>query len=104
MNAMAENVVVVLLSGRPLMITEHLDKADAWVAAWLPGSEGQGVADVLFGLHPCTGTLSYYWPRSMEQIPLDVLLASADDPLFTIGAGITTGSNVEITLPTIECS
>jgi beta-glucosidase len=104
MSESADTVVVVLLSGRPLIITDHLDKADAWVAAWLPGSEGQGIADVLFGQHPFTGTLSYYWPRSMEQIPLDELLASDEAPLFPIGHGITTGTTVGIPLPDINCS
>jgi beta-glucosidase len=100
----AEKVIVVLLSGRPLIITDHLDKADAWVAAWLPGSEGRGVADVLFGQHPFTGTLSYYWPRSMEQIPLDALLVSDEEPLFPIGHGITTGNAADISPSGISCS
>jgi beta-glucosidase len=56
-------VVVVLVSGRPLIIDDILDKADAIVAAWLPGSEGQGVADVLFGDYKPTGKLSFTWPR-----------------------------------------
>jgi len=56
-------VVVVLVSGRPLIIDDILDKADAIVAAWLPGSEGHGVADVLFGDYKPTGKLSFTWPR-----------------------------------------
>jgi beta-glucosidase len=99
----AENVVVVILSGRPLIITDVLDKADAWVAAWLPGSEGQGIADNLFGLHPFTGALSFYYPRSMEQIPLAALLASDEEPLYPIGYGITTGT-ADAPLPEISCS
>ena len=98
----AEQVVVIILSGRPLIITDAMDKADAWIAAWLPGSEGQGVADNLFGLHPFTGTLSYYYPRSMEQVPLDALLASDDEPLYSIGYGITTGV-ADTPLPDITC-
>ena len=43
---------------------EHLDLADAWVAAWLPGSEGQGIADVLFGDYPFTGKLPVAWPAT----------------------------------------
>jgi beta-glucosidase len=62
-------VVVVLLSGRPLIINEVLDRADAFVAAWLPGSEGQGVTDVLFGDHPPTGRLSFTWPDSLDDLP-----------------------------------
>ncbi len=56
-------VVVVLVSGRPLVIDEILGKADAIVAAWLPGTEGDGVADVLFGDAKPTGRLSFTWPR-----------------------------------------
>ena len=56
-------VVVVLVSGRPLLIDGILDKADAIVAAWLPGSEGDGVADILFGDHKPIGKLSFTWPR-----------------------------------------
>jgi len=57
-------VVVVLVSGRPLAIDELLDKADAVVAAWLPGTEGDGVADVLFGQSKPVGKLSFTWPRA----------------------------------------
>jgi beta-glucosidase len=56
-------VVVIVVSGRPLIIDSILDKADAIVAAWLPGSEGDGVADVLFGDYKPTGKLSFTWPR-----------------------------------------
>lgn len=57
-------VVVVLVSGRPLFIDDVMDQADAWVAAWLPGTEGAGVADVLFGDYKPTGKLSFTWPKS----------------------------------------
>ena len=83
-------VVVVLLSGRPLIINEALDAADAFVAAWLPGSEGLGVADVLFGDHPPTGKLPVSWPRSLQQLPTNVGDASYD-PLFPYGFGLTYG-------------
>src|SRR5690606_2494562 len=65
-------VVVVLLSGRPLILGEVLDWADAVVAAWLPGTEGAGVTDVLFGDHAPTGKLSHSWPRDMGQVPINV--------------------------------
>jgi beta-glucosidase len=81
-------LVVILISGRPLIITEHLDGWDAFVAAWLPGTEGQGIADVLLGDYPFTGQLSYSWPRSMEQIPLSVLKESHETPLFPVGYGL----------------
>jgi beta-glucosidase len=56
-------VVVLLVSGRPLAIDDILPKADAFVAAWLPGTEGDGVADVLFGKWRPTGRLSFTWPK-----------------------------------------
>ena len=81
-------VVVVLLSGRPLIVNEALASADAFVAAWLPGTEGQGVADVLFGDYRPTGKLSFSWPRSMAQIPVNVG-DRGYDPLFPYGYGLT---------------
>jgi beta-glucosidase len=80
-------VAVVLLSGRPMIVNEVLDSSDAFIAAWLPGSEGQGVADVLFGDYRPTGKLSYSWPKSMEQLPLNVNSANYD-PLFNVGYGL----------------
>jgi beta-glucosidase len=65
-------VVVIVLSGRPLILGGVLDRAAAVVAAWLPGTEGAGVADVLFGDRPPTGRLSYSWPRSMAEVPINV--------------------------------
>jgi beta-glucosidase len=81
-------IVVVLLSGRPLIINDALAQCDAFVAAWLPGTEGRGVADVLFGDYKPTGKLSCSWPRTMEQIPIN----SGDsnyDPLFPYGYGLS---------------
>lgn len=63
-------LIVVLVSGRPLILGPALEQADALVAAWLPGSEAAGVADALFGRVPFTGRLPYSWPRAMEQVPL----------------------------------
>jgi len=81
-------VVVVLFSGRPLIINEALDRCDAFVAAWLPGTEGEGVTDVLFGDYKPTGKLSFSWPRSMKQIPINVGDKNYD-PLFIYGFGLT---------------
>ncbi len=80
-------VVAVLVSGRPMIIDKVLDKCDAFVAAWLPGTEGQGVADVLFGDYKPTGKLSFSWPRSMAQIPINFGDANYD-PLFKYGFGL----------------
>ena len=63
-------VVVVLYSGRPMILGTVLDQADAVVAAWLPGTEGRGITDVLLGDVKPTGRLSHSWPRSMQQIPI----------------------------------
>ncbi len=81
-------VVVILLSGRPMILGDVLTQADAVVAAWLPGTEGEGVADVLFGGHKPTGKLSFAWPRSMEQIPGHPGDAQYD-PLFKFGYGLS---------------
>jgi beta-glucosidase len=81
-------IVVVLVSGRPMIINEALDHADAFLAAWLPGTEGQGVADVLFGDYKPTGKLSCSWPRSMGKVPIN-LGDSNYDPLFKYGYGLT---------------
>jgi beta-glucosidase len=81
-------LVVVLVSGRPLILGDALGMADAVVAAWLPGTEGAGVADVLFGDYKPTGKLSFSWPRSTAQIPVNVGDAKYD-PLFPFGFGLT---------------
>jgi beta-glucosidase len=89
----SKNLVVILVSGRPMVVTEHLDAWDAFVAAWLPGTEGQGVAEVLFGEYAFTGKLPYTWPRSMEQIPLDfdhIETSGPEAPLYPFGYGLDT--------------
>jgi len=83
-----DKVIVVLISGRPLLITEMIDGWDALVAAWLPGTEGQGVADVLFGTESFTGRLPFTWPRTIEQVPLGNLVGSSEEPLFPFGFGL----------------
>ncbi len=81
-------VVVIIVSGRPLIITDELDKWSGLIAAWLPGSEGKGVTDVIFGDYNPTGRLSVSWPRSMEQIPIN--FGDVDyDPLFEYGFGLS---------------
>jgi beta-glucosidase len=74
----SDYVVVVLVTGRPLLITHEFDALDALVVAWLPGSEGGGVADVLFGERPFVGTLPLSWPRTSEQLPLTPEGGAAD--------------------------
>jgi len=80
----------VVVSGRPLILESALrDEADAIVEAWLPGSEGAGVADNLFGLQPYTGKLPVSWPRSLDQEPINKG-ATNYDPLYPFGYGLTT--------------
>jgi beta-glucosidase len=79
-------VVVILISGRPLIINDVLEQADAFIAAWLPGTEGQGITDVLFGDYKPTGKLSFTWPKSISQIPIS---AGKGKPLFAYGYGLT---------------
>jgi beta-glucosidase len=84
-----DRCVVVVVSGRPLVLTDQLARIDALVAAWLPGSQGEGVADVLFGHRPFSGRLSQTWPRSLEQEPINV--GDRDyDPLYPYGWGLRT--------------
>jgi len=82
-------VVAVFLSGRPLWVNPWLNASDAFVAAWLPGSEGEGVADMLFGKAEFRGKLPYSWPKRPDQTPLNVGDAGYD-PLFAYGFGLTT--------------
>jgi beta-glucosidase len=87
-------LVVVLISGRPIIIEKVIDKADAFVAAWLPGTEGRGVTDVLFGDYKFSGKLSFSWPRSMDQVPINVGDPSYD-PLFKYGYHRSNGSGTD---------
>jgi beta-glucosidase len=77
--------VIVVVSGRPMILTEHL-WADAIVASWLPGSEGAGVADVLTGAVPFTGALPVSWPRAATDWPINA--GDGKDPLFPLGHGL----------------
>jgi beta-glucosidase len=88
--AQAAKCVVVVVSGRPMIIPPAmLSSIDALVAAWLPGSDGEGVADDLFGNHPYTGKLPVTWPRTVSQEPINVGDRQYD-PLFPFGYGLRT--------------
>ena len=78
--------VVVLISGRPLVVEAELDESSAFVAAWLPGSEGQGIADVIFGEYDFEGRLSFSWPKNAR----DNFNRGDDDytPRFEYGFGL----------------
>ncbi|AEE80382.1 putative glucan 1,3-beta-glucosidase [Arabidopsis thaliana] len=81
--------LVILVTGRPLVIEPYIDMLDALAVAWLPGTEGQGVADVLFGDHPFTGTLPRTWMKHVTQLPMNVGDKNYD-PLYPFGYGIKT--------------
>jgi beta-glucosidase len=81
--------VVLVVSGRPQVLTDQLSEIDGLVASWLPGTEGEGVADVLFGNRRFTGQLSLSWPRTADQEPINVGDASYN-PLFPFGWGLST--------------
>ncbi|XP_038706736.1 beta-glucosidase BoGH3B-like [Tripterygium wilfordii] len=81
--------VVITVSGRPVVMEPYLSQIDALVAAWLPGTEGQGVADVLFGDYGFTGKLPRTWFKTVDQLPMNVGDAHYD-PLFPFGFGLTT--------------
>ena len=94
-------LVSVFLSGRPLWVAPELNASDAFVAAWLPGSEGGGVADVLFTApdgtvpHDLRGRLSFSWPRAPQQVAVNVGDA-AYDPLFEFGYGLSYADTVDV--------
>lgn len=85
-------VVTVLVSGRPMVVGQELDRSTAFVAAWLPGSEGQGVADVLFGDFDFKGRLSFSWPKS--DIHSSASKVKKPAPLFPLGYGLSYASQV----------
>jgi beta-glucosidase len=92
--ASGKKVVAIIVSGRPVLINSPthpsaLTDADAWIAAWLPGSEGDGVADVLFGdVHP-VGKLPHMWPANDSQARWGGQSLTTYMPLFKIGDGLT---------------
>ncbi|GAY60380.1 hypothetical protein CUMW_201590 [Citrus unshiu] len=87
----AVKCVVIIISGRPIVIEPYISSVDALVAAWLPGTEGQGVTDVLFGDYGFSGKLPRSWFKTVDQLPMNV----GDphyDPLFPFDFGLKTES------------
>jgi len=82
-------VITVVLSGRPLILGPALGASDAIVAAWLPGTEGQGVTDVLFGASKPVGKLPRTWPRSNDQLGVTLQDPKSKEALFPYGFGLT---------------
>lgn len=87
-SASGKPIVTILLSGRPMIIDKVLPKSNSFLAAWLPGTQGEGVADILFGDYSPKGKLSHSWPRNNNQIPINVGDTNYD-PLFAYGFGLT---------------
>ncbi|WP_258044123.1 glycoside hydrolase family 3 N-terminal domain-containing protein [Streptomyces sp. SM11] len=85
----AMKCAVLIVSGRPQLIGDRLGKIDALVASWLPGSEGDGVADVLYGERAFTGQSPVTWPKTEDQLPINVGDPTYD-PQFPYGWGLTT--------------
>ena len=99
MNAQSIPTVSIFLSGRPLVVNRQLNASDAFIAAWLPGSAVEGIADVIFTIddeihHDFTGKLSYSWPKTKDQSVLN-FTDSVYDPLFPYGYGLSYSSNIE---------
>lgn len=82
-------VITVLYSGRPLLLGQSLTDSAAFVAAWLPGTEGEGMTDVLFGNYKPTGKLPRPWPENNSQLGKVVFTSSGQTPLFPLGYGLT---------------
>lgn len=93
--------VSVFLSGRPMWTNPEINASDAFVAAWLPGTEGGGIADVLVGdaagkpRNDFTGTLSFSWPKTAKGEPLNVGQPGYD-PQFAYGYGLTYARNARV--------
>ena len=88
MTAAGIPVVAVVVSGRPLVLGDVAEQVEGLMAAWLPGTEGDGVADVLFGDFIPSGKLPFTWPKEMTQVPLSAISAGGR-PLFPLGFGLT---------------
>jgi beta-glucosidase len=86
--ASGKPVIALVVSGRPVLIADHLAQADAWIAAWLPGTEGEGVADLLFGDKKFVGKLSHSWPKTEAQTNSNFGDAGYA-PQFMLGHGLT---------------
>ncbi|NNF85962.1 MAG: glycoside hydrolase family 3 protein, partial [Winogradskyella sp.] len=85
------DLIIILISGRPLVVTDQIDQSDAFIAAWLPGSEGDGIAEVLFGDYNFKGKLPHSWPRSVEDFDKTYgpnLWDNSIPPLFPFGYGL----------------
>ena len=92
--------VAVFLSGRPMWMNRELNIADAFVASWLPGGEGAGIADVLTGKMPFTGKLGFSWPETCDNGPLN----GPEGALFTVGYGLAANDRTALPALDEECA
>ena len=84
--------IVILISGRPLVVTKQIKQSNAFIAAWLPGSEGHGIAEVLFGDFNFSGKLPHSWPKSINDFDQKYgpnFWDTSIKPLYPIGYGLT---------------
>ncbi len=81
-------LIVIMLSGRPLLIDDHINKWDGFIAAWLPGMAGEGVSDVILGDYYPTGRLSFSWPKNIQQVPINIG-DTQYEPMFPFAYGLS---------------
>jgi len=81
-------LIVIMLSGRPLLIDDHINKWDGFISAWLPGMAGEGVSDVILGDYYPTGRLSFSWPKNIKQVPVNIG-DTQYAPMFPFGYGLS---------------
>jgi beta-glucosidase len=86
MRPLVNKLIVVVMSGRPMLL-DDFSSADAIVAAWLPGTEGEGLADVLLGAKPFVGTTPYTWPKTVTDAPRTGK-AACDGAVYPVGYGL----------------
>lgn len=87
-------VIGIIIAGRPVNITEYMDIFDAVIMAWLPGTEGEGVADVLFGDFDFTGKLNFTWMKSPEYMDEKFKEGNEDKILFARGFGLDKNGDI----------
>ena len=95
-------IITLFVTGRPMWVNKELNLSDAFVSVWLPGSEGAGVADVIFGDHAFTGKLSFSWPAEDCQVPTN--RGDESTPLFAYGFGLTVDDNGDLAALSEEVS
>jgi beta-glucosidase len=91
------NCLVILMSGRPLIVNAQVNQAAAFIAAWLPGTEGAGMTDVLFGDAPFTGKLPVSWPSAVSQEPINT--GDGQTGLFAFGYGLSATTSTPTPTP-----